>query len=173
MDNKGAAAREAPQAGAGSMEAKPKSLAEKLAEMIDCEARYKKADNEAKKEKATLDVLKTDLMDEFEELGVTSMNAKGKTIYVHRQIWAGVADGKEKISVVKELQDLGLADFVTFNSQALSGYVRETAKEHSDLVDAKGDLVGDPAQILAVLPGELSRLCKVSETLDLRIRKAS
>lgn len=149
------------------------TLAEKLDATITHSVLYDKAKKFAEKEQGLLGVLKQACLDEFEELGVSSMSAKGKTLYIHRQIWAGTAEGQEKSAVIEELQSLGLNDFITFNTQALSGYVRETAKQHPELINEKGNLIADAAQILAVLPGELPKLCKVTEKIDLGIRKST
>lgn len=144
----------------------------KLAALIDSDKKYKAFKADMEKEKATLDGLKVECLDEFERMGVSSMKSKGRTIFLARQFWAAAAEGAEKLKVIDELRELGLGDFVSFNTQSLSGYVRETAKQHPDLVDAKGDLIGTPEQIVAILPGNLPQLCKVTEKMELKIRKS-
>ena len=143
-----------------------------LAALIESEARFRKLKSDLDKEKDYLDSLKEVCKEGFENMGVSSMKTQGKTVYIARQFWAGTAEGLSASVVVDELKGLGLDEFVSYNHMSFSAYVRETAKQHPELVNDKGDLIGTPEQIVAVLPGNLANICKVTEKLDLKIRKS-
>ena len=143
-----------------------------LAALISSSERYNKLKSELDQEKDMLDHLKEICKEGFENMGVSSMKSQGKTVFIARQFWAGTAEGMPASVVVDELKELGLDEFVSYNHMSFSAYVRDTAKQHPELVDAKGDLIATPEQIVAVLPGNLATLCKVTEKLDRKIRKS-
>ena len=99
------------------------------------------------------------------------MKIKGRTVFIAHQFWAGNAEGTETNAIVNELKDLGLEEYVSYNHQSFSSYVRETAKSHPELVNNMGELIATPEEIIAVLPGKLGELCKVTDKIDLKIRK--
>lgn len=143
-----------------------------LAALIESSERHGKLKSELDREKELLDSLKEICKVGFETMGVSSMKSQGNTVFIARQFWAGTAEGLSASAVVDELKDLGLDEFVSYNHMSFSAYVRETAKQHPELVNAKGDLIATPEQIVAVLPGNLAHICKVTEKMDLKIRKS-
>lgn len=150
----------------------PPTFAENLAAFVASDAEYHRLKTAMEKEKETCDIYREICKAEFEKMGVSSMKSQGKTVFISHQIWAGTGEGATTAAVIDELRVLGLNHHLNYNTQSFSSYVREVAKEHPELCNAKGEIIAEPAQILAVLPGELSKLCKVTDKLDLKIRKS-
>lgn len=100
-----------------------------------------KAQMESIKDEA--DGLQHELMEQFGQDGVSSINVDGVTVYLHRQLWAGAADGVPKDTVVEVLKSVGLGHFVTesFNVQTLSSYVRDLEREEEPLPDELADVI--------------------------------
>lgn len=147
------------------------TFAENLAMLIEVDALYRAHDKAAKVAKEKLDMLKVICLDGFEKMEVNQMKIKGRTVFIAHQFWAGNAEGTETNAIVNELKDLGLEEYVSYNHQSFSSYVRETAKSHPELVNNMGELIATPEEIIAVLPGKLGELCKVTDKIDLKIRK--
>lgn len=99
--------------------------------------------------------LETQILDEWTKTGQTGAKVGGYTIYVNRQLWAGLAEGAEGPDVAAALGEAGLAWMATANWQKLSSYVRE--------LDQEG----------APLPRALEGVVSVREQFSLRARKAS
>lgn len=64
--------------------------------------------------------------------GTQSVKTHGVTLYVHRQLWVGAKDGNHGRACVA-LEDAGLKEYVglRFNTNSLSAYFRERAKEEA------------------------------------------
>lgn len=152
--------------------ATPPTLAEKLAALVEWDQTYKFHKAEMNRAKEVLDELKAACLIEFEQMGVDQMKTGGRTIYIAHQYWAGAAQDVSNALVAEELQRLGMQEHVSFNHQSLSAYVRELAREHPELVNARNEIIATPEEIVAVLPGKLSELCRVSDKIDLKVRKA-
>jgi hypothetical protein len=149
----------------------PPTFNDKLAALVETDNKYryhKKAMEEAKE---LLDLLKREIMAEFEYMGIDQIKTRGKTLYIAHQIWAGNADGTIGADVADELQSLGLGEFVSYNHMSFSAYVRETARQHPELINAQGEIIGTEEQILGVLPGNLPTLCRITDKADIKIRK--
>lgn len=129
--------------------------------------------HQAKKEKEIdLDAIKdemrvveTELLSRFENAHIDRMGSLGHTIYIHRQLWA-----KNEISpqdTVLALKAAGLDDLVEekSNSQRVSAYVREVAREHET-----NGLPLSPEQIRTFLPEPLQPALSVTENVTLRVR---
>lgn len=145
----------------------PKDLLAKLVAKIDAKAQAQKVLDGLNEE---VDLLKEQVKELFMEMGVNQMKV-GKTVYLHKQIWAGTADNATKLDVVHALEKLNLSDFVSFNTQSVSGYVREITKQHPEWFDREGNLIVDADKIVVELPEPLNKLLKVTEKMDIRVRK--
>lgn len=135
-------------------------------------------DQEKREAKATLDVIEEQLKDIkekvkdlFIEMGVKSMKADRKTVYISKEFWAGIGPDVEKDALADALVEADMADYITCNSQKLSSYVRETAKSHPELVGPDGEITASPEEIIAILPEPFNTMFKVTERVDIRIRK--
>ena len=92
----------------------------------------------------------------FEEDGVSSVRATdGRLVFLHRQLWARAKDG-DKDAVIHALEESGLTEFITttFNTNTISGYVREQSK------------------LDVPLPESLAASLQVDEVFQLRVRKS-
>lgn len=74
------------------------------------------------------------LLQMFAENGVNNIKIHGKTIYIHRQLWARPVDGDYE-RACKILREIGLDEYVkeTVNVNNISAYVREQDEMGSEL----------------------------------------
>lgn len=68
----------------------------------------------------------------WEADGTTKTTVDGRTVYIECQRWAKPKNGNRQ-AVVKVLELLGMEEFVNFNTQSLSSYVRNAPKEGYDI----------------------------------------
>lgn len=105
------------------------------------------AEVKAFKEEATK--LEAELVDMFTDAGMQNINLDGKTIYLHRSVYAQRLPGKTLEDVKAALIAAGAGDLVTetVNANTLSAWVRELTEDD--------DAPGLPDEVAAVLePGE-------------------
>ena len=135
---------------------------------IELDEMRKSKEGELESIKDELKTLEPLLMERFENAGMQSMkSAKGTTLYIRREIWAGAAEGAEEL-LLSSLKAVGLGDMVKekVNTQTLSAYVREVEKERF-----AGAAVS-PEEILKALPGPLQMVLTINEKHSLRTRKS-
>ena len=104
---------------------------------------------EAKAYKDEADQLERELVEAFADAGVQNVNVDGKTVYLHRSVYAQRKPGVTTDDVKQALRDAGVGELVTetVNSNTLSAYVRELTEDD--------DAPGLPPAVAAVLePGE-------------------
>ena len=147
---------------------------DRLREFVAMNTHVKALDEELTCAKASLEELKQGILDRFAEAGVGSVRIDGKTVYTHRQLWAGRADavgpngrpildekgrpmkvGDEEF--IPAIRDAGLGHFVkeTVNTQTLSAWARELDEDEGGM---------------PVLPPELVGKVSVTEKFDVRVR---
>lgn len=114
---------------------------------------------------------KEQIKDLFVEMGISSIKSNGKNIYIAKQIWAGINSGTEKTALAQALIGADMQDYITCSTQKLSSYVREIIQEHPEFLDSNGDIIASPEEIAAALPEPFNTMVRVSETVDIRIRK--
>jgi predicted nucleic acid-binding Zn-ribbon protein len=107
----------------------------------------------------------------YMQMGVKSMKAANRNIYLSKEVWAGIAEGTSRAELSEALVAASMEDFITCNSKKLTSYLRESIADHKELFDDKGDLTASPEEVLAVLPEPFNKMFKVSEKIDIRIRK--
>jgi hypothetical protein len=102
---------------------------EQFASLYDAKRRL---DAELRGIKAQIAALEEPLMEQLTAQGLRSCHlTTGETVYLHRQVWAGVksdgdkATAEEKRRAVEALEQLGMTDMVTLNYQTLSAWCRE------------------------------------------------
>lgn len=100
--------------------------------------------------------LQDKLLKDFEREGVANLTVDGRTVYLHRQLWARARPEVERHEITSALKRAGLGQFVSesFNMQTLSAWVRELEAAEE------------------ALPPELSDVLTTSEVWSLRVRKA-
>lgn len=113
-------------------------------------------ESELKSTKDELSRLESQLLPQFEAGGMQNATVNGRVVYVHSQLWAGVAEGHTREELVEALKDHGMGDMVkeNFNTQTLSAWLREK-------VDAEEQIAP-----------ELDKLIKRSEVFSLRSQQA-
>ncbi len=84
----------------------------------------------------------------------------GLTIYLHRQIWGGVAEGQDKSALIEQLKIDDDTNFLItegYNANKLAAWVRELPRDEEDL---------------PVIPVILSGLLVSTEKVSVRARKS-
>jgi len=114
-----------------------------------------------------LDRLKAQAMEFYEQNGLKSMRADGRTFYIQRQIYVKALDRE---GAIEALKSLNLADYITYNSNKVSAYVRELAKEH-ELCNKDGMITASAEEIETILPEELKGKIGISEKFYFNITK--
>jgi len=101
------------------------------------------------------DRVEEELLKAYERNGTSSVRCDGRTVYLHRQLWARPKDGDHALVCdLLRAHDLGDLVRTSVNAQTLSSLVRER------------DAEGTP------LPEDLAAAIDVSEAYRLRVRKA-
>ena len=138
--------------------------------LIELDTLADKLKIELKAAELEITAIKEVLQKQFVEDGVSSLAVDKKLIYLSSQIWAGTAENATNLQVVDALKAIGREDAISYNTQSVSGYVREIAKGYEDWVNKNNQIIATPEQILAVLPGGLSTLLKITRKTDVRVR---
>lgn len=133
----------------------PLALLRRYSELRGLE-KISKAEAEAYKQEA--DVIQSQLVDHFAEAGMQNINIDGKTLYLHRDVFAAREDGIEETDVHAALRAAGAESLIAekVNHQSLSAYIRE-------LTDDDGP--GLPEPLVGVL--------RAAERFSVRIRAAA
>ena len=144
-----------------------------LKRFAELEQKKKERSDELDHIKKELKQLEAEIMDTFLEEGIRKFTVSVKTesgdtidrtLYLHRQLWAGYQKGENgngKAALTAALEQEGLSDLVKkdFNTQSLSAYIRE--------FDEGGE---DPEDIKAKLPEGLQENIKISEVNQIKTR---
>jgi hypothetical protein len=142
-----------------------------LAECIRLDLEKKAAKKIFEDIDAQLVVIKEKVKDLFIEMGVSSMKSGKRNVYIQKQIWAGIETDIDKDKLADALISADMGDYITCNSQKLSSYVREIIQTHPEFLNSDGDVIASPEEIVAALPEPFNTMFKVSEKIDIRIRK--
>ena len=114
------------------------------------------AEMKAYKEEAA--TIEAQLVEMFTDAELQNINVDGKTLYLHRSVFAQRKPGATAEDVIEALRAAGAGDLVKDNvaSQTLSAYVRELTEDD----DAPG------------LPEEVAAVLEAGERYAIRIRNA-
>jgi len=136
-----------------------------VAEYVALAKQKAELDAEIKRVKASMAKMTDALIAYYVENNVQSQNVDGRTVYLHRQVWASLKDAQEGVAAFKAA---GLGDMVkeSVNGQTLSAWVREQL----DGKDMPADSAADLADLLDQPQGIKDQL-KVSEVVSLRVVK--
>ena len=101
-----------------------------IKEFTELEARKNDLETELARIKARITVLDPIIQDELINNEINQIKVNGRTVFLHKQIWAGSPIEGESIDRDKAIAALlmaGLDDFVKkgYNTNSLSGYLRE------------------------------------------------
>lgn len=138
----------------------------RLARFVELTLRKRELDAESKELDGELDALGGEdgkLLDDFFELGASSVKTPSGTVYINSMLWAGAKEGEGGASdypaTCEALIAAGLGDFVQnrFNAQTVSSWLRELPLDE---------------EMNPVLPEVLRGNLKVSRVTKLRFRAA-
>lgn len=144
----------------------------KLKAFLDLNRKKRELQERLDEVQGQLTKLEQELLSEFEQAGVEKLTVDGATVYIHTQLWAGVAKSgdvateEDKRRAMEALRASGLDDYVyeTFNTNSLSAYVRE------QLAQAPLEIRMDPARWHEALPEPLHGAITITERQSLRVR---
>ena len=151
--------------------------ADRLEEYISLTKLKHDLEHELDAAKADIATLETQLLEDFAELGVSSVRSVGgATLYLHRQLWANAAPGVDGDGdyprACEALRLAGLGDLVQprFNANSLSALVREWARNDEPMPAA---FEGREESQLIASGGVAIPAIRVSEKVGVRVRGAS
>ncbi len=110
------------------------------------------------------------LTQQFLDDGIQSTKIDGRTVYLHRDIYASAKDG-DKESVVAALKECDLGQYVKedYNANSLKAYVREMVREAEEQARAEGRVIEDPAK---ALPEHLAVTLNISTVFSVSSRRS-
>jgi hypothetical protein len=110
------------------------------------------------------------LTKQFLDDGIQSTRIDGRTVYLHRDIYASAKDG-DKEAVVAALKACDLGQYVKedYNANSLKAYVREMVREAEDRARAEGRVIDDPAK---ALPEHLAATLNISTVFSVSSRRS-
>lgn len=95
-------------------------------ELDEMETKKAQIEEQIKEIKTKMRPYEDQLLELFAENEVNNIRIQGKTLYIHRQLWARPLDGDYE-KACKVLREVGLDEYVkeTVNINSISAYVRE------------------------------------------------
>jgi len=142
-----------------------------LKEFVCLENRKKELDAELKAAKQRLDDIEQLLIPQFIEDGVQNMTVAGRTISLVQDIYASPLDDRDHVVAALKASDLGQYVAENYNTNSLTAFVREVARDVAALAEMQGR-VYDEGEVLHALPKPLDAALKISFVHSLRSRKA-
>lgn len=138
----------------------------KLRQFLAMHEKKRALEAELETVKEQMAVLEAELLQQFEQEGVSSMKVNGKTVYLDQKKWAGVAPGASREAAIQAIKEAGLDMYVKedFSTQSLSAYVREL------LAQAPLEIQMDKSRWHEVLPPTFEGVISVTERVSLRVR---
>lgn len=140
-------------------------------QLVSAHKRKKGLEAELKEVGQEIAALSEVCLNRFIEEGTQSMRVDGRTVYLYRQIFPSIADGYSRQDVKHALETLGLDDLISYNSASLGSYVRELVNAVPDFFNNEGSLVATEAQIMEAFPDPIKDILRVSEKIDIRVKK--
>jgi hypothetical protein len=85
--------------------------------------------------KARQEELREAVLEYFSRQGIDKLSLEGRTLYVREELWAGREDGVSNEEAASALEAAGLGDYagIRINTQKLSAYVRELARNEEEI----------------------------------------
>lgn len=115
-----------------------------------------------------LDELDVAITAEFVESGGESVRIDGRTVYLHRDIYASAKDGNRD-AVVTQLKAANLSQYVKedYNANSLTAFVREMVREAEEAARTENRVITDPA---SALPADLAATLNISTVFSVSSR---
>lgn len=107
---------------------------------------------------------------QFIDDGIQSTRIDGRTVYLHRDIYASAKDG-DKEAVIVALKACNLSQYVRedYNANSLKAFVREMVHEAEEKARLEGRVIDDPA---TAVPAQLAATINISTTFSVSSRKS-
>lgn len=107
---------------------------------------------------------------QFIEDGMQSISIDGRTVYLHRDVFASAGDaGKEAVVEALKACDLGQYVSEQYNANSLTAYVREMLREAEEKARLDDRVIDDPA---TALPEHLAATLKISTVFSVSSRRS-
>lgn len=142
-----------------------------LTQCIEVNDQLKEAKKVVEDLEEKMAALKEQVKTLFIEIGVKSLKIGKVNVYLSKQLWAGIVPEVSKEKLADALLAAKMEDYISCNAQKLSSYVREISQEHPEFFSKDGTLIATTDQIAAVLPEPFNEMVRVTEKVDIRIRK--
>ena len=143
---------------------------EQLKEFVCLENRKKELDAEQKQVKQQLDDLEEALVPQFIQDGIQKMTVDGRTVSLVHDIYASPLKEREDVVAALKASELGQYVAENYNTNSLTAFVREVARDVAILAEREGRPYGED-EVLQALPKPLGSALKVSFVHSLRSRK--
>jgi hypothetical protein len=129
-----------------------------------------KLESDLKKVKGEIAKMEEGLLEYFERHSINKLGAGGRTVHLHRQVFASL---KDKEAAHAALREHGYSDLVEDRvlPQRLSAWVRELlaeAEANEGELPASSDNLGDALP----LPDSIKEQIKVTEKFSVRVRRS-
>jgi hypothetical protein len=126
-------------------------------------------DAQLKAVKAKIAKMEEGMLEYMQRHGISKLTAGGRTVHLHRQIFASLTD---KEAAHEKLREHGYGDLVedNVNSQRLCAFVREEMAK-AEQNEGEAVISSDNLADQLPLPADLKALIKVSEKFSVRVRK--
>jgi hypothetical protein len=143
---------------------------EQLKEFVCLENRKRDLDAELKATKQKLDDLEQVLVPQFIDDGVQRMTVDNRTVSLAQDIYASPVGERADVVAALKASELGQYVAENYNTNSLSAFVREVARDVAVLATREGRPYGED-EVLQALPQPLGTALKVSFIHSLRSRK--
>ena len=138
---------------------------EPLREFVSLETRKKDLDAQLKAAKQRLDELEDVIIPQFIEEGVPSMTVEvdgvKRTLSIYPDVYASPLNDREDVVDALKQSELGQYVAENYNSNSLTGFVREVWKEIRQLANREQRVVTE-VDLRAALPAPLASALKIS-----------
>jgi hypothetical protein len=143
---------------------------EQLKEFVCLENRKRDLDAELKATKQKLDDLEQALVPQFIDDGVQRMTVDNRTVSLAQDIYASPVGERADVVAALKASELGQYVAENYNTNSLTAFVREVARDVAVLATREGRPYGED-EVLQALPQPLGTALKVSFIHSLRSRK--
>ena len=143
---------------------------EQLKEFVCLENRKRDLDAELKATKQKLDDLEQVLVPQFIDDGVQRMTVDNRTVSLAQDIYASPLNERADVVAALKASELGQYVAENYNTNSLTAFVREVARDVAILAEREGRPYGED-EVLQALPKPLGTALKVSFVHSLRSRK--
>ena len=143
-----------------------------LNKFIKLDQQIKRKEGEVDKLKEELGPIHDELLQRFQNEGTASQKTtSGTTVYINRQLWAGMTDGLDSAVMIERLKEHPETKELVkekVNTQTLSSWMREKVQEYFGPEQTKKSEM----ELLDALPESLRPVLKITEKFQLKARRS-